>query len=100
MHSSRMRTGCSLSVFRGGCTWSWGGTWSRGVPGPGRVPGPRGVPGLGGVCQVPPRPDQVPPGPDQVPPRPEQVPPSGPDQVHPPETRPGTPPVNRITDRC
>ena len=72
-----MRTGRSLSVFRGctwsrggvpgpgggylvlggtwfggylvpgGCTWSQGGTWSRGVPGPGG-PGPRGiVPGRG-----------------------------------------------------
>ena len=50
MHSSRMRTGRSLTVFRslqpgggvpgsGGCTWSQGG-----------VHGPRGgVPGPGGV---------------------------------------------------
>ena len=75
MHSSRMRTGRSLTVFRslqpGGCTWSGGVylVWG-GVPGPrggylvrgelylvtGGVPGPRGctrsrgVPGPGGGC--------------------------------------------------
>ena len=68
MHSSRMRTGRSLTVFQslqpGGCTWSWGVYLVRGgvpgpggcVPGPGgctwsrgAVPGPRGgVPGPGG----------------------------------------------------
>ena len=74
MHSSRMRTGRSLTVFRslqpggggtwsrggvpgpGGCTWSRGGcTWSGGVPGPGGVYLVRGctwswggVPGPGG----------------------------------------------------
>ena len=73
MHSSRMRTGRSLTVFRslqpgGGGTWSGGGgTWSRGgggctwsgggVPGPGMVylvrggvPGPGGCPWSGGGC--------------------------------------------------
>ena len=83
MHSSRMRTGRSLTVFRslqpeGGCTWSGGGTWSGGVYFvPGGVPGPRGVPGPGGV-----------PG--------RGVPGSRggvPDQVLPP-------PVNRMTNRC
>ena len=77
MHSSRMRTGRSLTVFRSlqpggvylvpGGTWSWGGvpgpgggTWSQGgVPGPGGVylvPGGRGVylvPGGRGVYLVP-----------------------------------------------
>ena len=61
MHSSRMRTGRSLTVFRrlllrGGCTWSWGGVVRGGVPGPGGavvrgVPGHGGVPGPGG-CLV------------------------------------------------
>ena len=71
MHSSRMRTGRSLTVFRslqpgGGGTWSGGVYLVRGgVPGPGGVylvpggctwsqggvPGPGGgVPGPGGGC--------------------------------------------------
>ena len=63
MHSSRMRTGRSLTVFRslqpGGVYLVPGCTWSRGVPGPREgctwsrggvylVPG-RGVPGPGGT---------------------------------------------------
>ena len=51
MHSSRMRTGRSLTVFRslqpGGCTWSGG------VPGPGGCTWSQGgVPGLGGMYLV------------------------------------------------
>ena len=70
MHSSRMRTGRSLTVFwslllGGGVPSPWGCTWScgvylvlGGVPGPGGctwsggAPGPGGVPGLGGVYLV------------------------------------------------
>ena len=72
MHSSRMRTGRSLTIFQslllrrvylvpGGGTWSGGCTWSQGVPDLGDVPGPGwggtwsgctwsqwGVPGPGG----------------------------------------------------
>ena len=74
MHSSRMRTGRSLTVccsllpgggvpgLWGGCAWSPGGCLvpGGGVPGPGEggggVPGPGclvwggGVPGPGGIC--------------------------------------------------
>ena len=90
MHSSRMRTGHSLSVFGGGGDLVPGGvpgpggcTWSRGVYlVPGGVPGPRGVYLVLGGCtwsggctwgvsarytpQT--RPGTPPPGPDQVPP--------------------------------
>ena len=55
LHSSRIRTACSLTVSPsmlcvGGCTWSGGG-----VPGPGGVPGSRGVYLLPGGCVPGPR---------------------------------------------
>ena len=58
MHSSRMRTGRSLTVFRslqpGGVYLVPGGTWSGGVYlFPGGVPGPRGCTWSGGVYLVP-----------------------------------------------
>ena len=61
MHSSRMRTGRSLTVFRslqpgggGGVPGPGGGTWPGGVPGPGGCTWSRGgVPGPGGVYLVP-----------------------------------------------
>ena len=92
MHSSRMRTGRSLSLFREGgvCTWSVGGvylvpggcTWSRGVYlVRGGVPGPGGCAWSGGVYLVPGGGGSA------------RYTPPGPDQVHPP-------PVNRITDAC
>ena len=66
MHSSRMRTARSLTVYpsmlcsRGGawspegclvlgvCAWSWGGCLLWGVPGPGGVAWSWGAPGPGG----------------------------------------------------
>ena len=58
MHSSRMRTGRSLTVccslLPGGSPWSGGGVspWSRGVSLPGGLPGPGGFSLPGGVCLV------------------------------------------------
>ena len=71
MHSSRMRTGRSLTVCcslfgpgwggspwsRGVSVWSGGSPWSRGegvclVPGGWCLPGPGGLLGPGGVCLV------------------------------------------------
>ena len=72
MHSSRMRTGRSLSLFRGGDVPGRGG-----VPGPGDVPG-RGVYLVRGGCV--PGPGGLP----GTPPGQTRYPPPGPDQVHPP----------------